>query len=498
MEPRRVRTPSPFSGLLVLIGAALALPAQPSPRPPIPGWPSPEERQQIEVRTREDHAHLQAQLGITRLRPGRDGSGRPDAPNAANYNEATANPYPDWPDVLRLNNGRRISHPNEWWEPRRPEIVDAFEREVVGRLPATAPKIEWQVVDTITTEVGGRPVRARLVVGHADNSAAPEIKVAIRVALVTPVEAAGPVPVLMMFGFGNMPDEPPPRLPFTMPEPSEPPSPDQLIAAGWGYAAINPWSIQPDHGAGLTEGVIGLSNRGQRRKPEDWGALRAWAWGASRFLDFLEADPTVDAKRIGIEGVSRFGKAALVAMAFDPRFAVALIGSSGEGGASPYRRNFGESVENLASSGAYHWMAGNFLKYAAEEATFGSKDANDLPIDAHHLIALCAPRPTFISYGIPEKGDALWLDQPGSFMATVAAGEVYRLLGASDLGVREDYRAARMPAFNTDLVDGALAWRQHDGGHESRSNMRHFIRWADRQLGSVTKRPPPRSNASLK
>jgi hypothetical protein len=248
----------------------------------------------------------------------------------------------------------------------------------------------------------------------------------------------------------------------------------------------------------LTEGVIGLSNRGQRRKPEEWGALRAWAWGASRFLDFLEADPTVDAKRIGIEGVSRFGKAALVAMAFDPRFAVALIGSSGEGGASPYRRNFGESVENLASSGAYHWMAGNFLKYAAEEATFGSKDANDLPIDAHHLIALCAPRPTFISYGIPEKGDALWLDQPGSFMATVAAGEVYRLLGASDLGVREDYRAARMPAFNTDLVDGALAWRQHDGGHESRSNMRHFIRWADRQLGSVTKRPPPRSNASLK
>jgi lysophospholipase L1-like esterase len=285
----------------------------------------------------------------------------------------------------------------------------------------------------------------------------------------------------MMFGWGNMPDEPLPRFPGFR-EPAAPPSAEQLIAAGWGYVSLSTASIQADNGAGLTEGIIGLANKGRRRTPEQWGSLRAWAWGAARALDYLETLPAVDAKRVGIEGVSRYGKAALVTMAFEPRFAVALVGSSGEGGAKPHRRNFGEAVENLTGSGAYHWMAGNFLKYGAAEASFGSKNADDIPVDAHELIALCAPRPTFISYGIPEKGDAHWLDQQGSYMATVAAGPVFRLLGAPDLGVTEDYRVAKMPPCNTGLLDGELAWRQHDGGHEDRSNMSFFIAWADRLL----------------
>jgi hypothetical protein len=195
----------------------------------------------------------------------------------------------------------------------------------------------------------------------------------------------------------------------------------------------------------------------------------------------------VDAKKVGIEGVSRYGKAALVTMAFDPRFAVVLIGSSGEGGAKLHRRHFGEAVENLTGSGGYHWMAGNFLKYGAAESSFGSRNAGDLPVDAHQLIALCAPRPTFVSYGIPEKGDALWLDQQGSFMAAVAAQPVYRLLGARDLGVREDYRRAKKPPVNTGLLEGELAWRQHDGGHEDRSNMKYFIEWADRMMAHRSK-----------
>ena len=156
----------------------------------------------------------------------------------------------------------------------------------------------------------------------------------------------------------------------------------------------------------MTAGIIGLVNKGQRRKPDDWGSLRAWAWGASRGLDYLETDKTVDAKKVGIEGVSRYGKAALVTMAYDQRFAVVLVGSSGEGGAKLHRRNFGEAVENLTGSGEYHWMAGNFLKYGTAESTFGSKNAGDIPVDAHQLIALCAPRLTFISYGVPERGDA--------------------------------------------------------------------------------------------
>ena len=157
-----------------------------------------------------------------------------------------------------------------------------------------------------------------------------------------------------------------------------------------------------------------------------------------------------------------------------------MVGSSGEGGASLYRRNFGESVENIAGSGEYHWMAGNFLKYAAEVSSFGSKNASDLPVDAHMLIALCAPRPTFISYGVPEKGDAHWLDQQGSFMAAIAAQPAFRLLGARDLGRSDDYMAEKMPAVNVDLLDGELAWRQHDGGHTDMPNIPHFINWIER------------------
>jgi lysophospholipase L1-like esterase len=444
-----------------------------------------EERARLEELGREDHADMLRQLGITRLRPGP--SGRAGDPNSANYDPARANPYPDWPDPLTSKDGRKATSAEVWWQKRRPEIVDDFEREVYGRVPADVPKVTWAVAETVETTVGGQPVVARRVIGHVDNSAHPAITVDLKMAVVAPVNATGPVPVLMMFGFGNLPDEPVPRF-GNAPEPAAPPSTEQLIASGWGYVSLSPSSIQADNGAGLTAGIIGLTNKGRRRTPGQWGSLRAWAWGAARALDYLQTLTAVDARRVGIEGVSRYGKAALVTMAFEPRFALALVGSSGEGGAKPHRRNFGEAVENLTGSGEYHWMAGQFLKYGAAEATFGSRNASDIPVDAHELIALCAPRPTFISYGIPEKGDASWLDQQGSYMATVAAGPVFRLLGARDIGVAEDYRTTRMPPHDTSLLDGELAWRQHDGGHEDRSNMSFFIAWANRLLHHT---PPP-------
>ena len=422
-----------------------------------------------------------------------------------------------------------------WWQQRRPEIVEDFEREVIGRVPKNVPKVTWEIVTQATDRVvGGIPVVAKQLVGHVDNSACPAIKVDIQMTLVTPANVKGPVPVLMMFGggFGGS------GLPRRAGEPAPtgfggfgfggfgrglagtnasgtnafprgglaaggrtnapgrgrggfggggPSSTEMLISNGWGYATINPGSIQDDSGGGrggnpggLTRGIIGLVNKGQPRKPDDWGALRAWAWGAARGLDYLETDSTVDAKHVGIEGVSRYGKAALITMAFEPRFAMVLVGSSGEGGAKPHRRNFGEAVESLTGTGEYHWMAGNFIKYGAEEATFGKKNANDLPVDSNELIALCAPRLTFISYGLPERGDANWLDHQGSYMATVDAGAVFRLLGAKDIGDTNDYHVAKMPPDQTGLLDGQLAWRQHDGGHEDQSNMKYFIAWADK------------------
>lgn len=473
-----------FHGLLLFISRGVA--EQDSP-------PAP-----VTFTTAEDHQQMMNQLGITRLRPGP--SGRPDAPNAANYDPALANPFPELPALLKLKDGTMVTSATDWQERRRPEILEDLEREVYGRVPEKVPDVSWRVlIDARDRVVGDRPVHARKLAGVVDNSGCPSIEVQIDATVVTPLDAEGPVPMLIMFSwfggrdFPRHPDDPEPanrfrgfgNTVFT-----DPPSTEQLIAAGWGYASLSPYSIQADNGEGLTRGIIGLTNRGQPRKPDQWGALRAWAWGAGRLLDFLESDPAVDASRVGIEGVSRFGKAALVTMAFDQRFATVLVGSSGVGGASLLRRNFGESVENLTGSGEYHWMAGNFLKYGTAESGFGSLNAGDLPVDSHQLIALCAPRPVFISYGIPEKGDALWLDQDGSFMAAVAAGPAWTLLGKKDLGTGHDYLNSTRPPVNHGLLDGELAWRQHDGGHEDRSNMKYFIRWAGRQLGHDMPLPP--------
>jgi hypothetical protein len=430
----------------------------------------------------EDHQNMMDQLGIKALRPGP--SGNDSAPNHANYDETKANPFPNLPDVLTLKNGKKVATAEMWWKHRRPEIVEDFEREVLGRVPNNVPKVTWTVTNTIQTTVGSYPVIGKELVGHVDNSSYPLITVDIRMTLVTPAGASSPVPVMMMFGRGGLPQSGP-----VAPVGSDPPATEQLIADGWGYASINPGSVQADNGAGLTRGIIGLVNKGQARKPDDWGALRAWAWGAARGLDYLETDKSLDAKHVGIEGVSRYGKAALVTMAFDTRFALVLVGSSGEGGAKLHRRNWGEAVESLTGSGEYHWMASNFLKYGASEAAFGSKNAGDLPVDAHELIALCAPRLTFISYGVPEKGDAKWLDHQGSYMAAVAAGPVFRLLGAKDLGTSDDYRSEKMPPVNVGLLDGQLAWRQHDGGHTDGPNWKYCIAWADKFIHHTAPAP---------
>jgi hypothetical protein len=212
------------------------------------------------------------------------------------------------------------------------------------------------------------------------------------------------------------------------------------------------------------------------------GSLRAWAWGAARGLDYLETDTLVNAKQVGIEGVSRYGKAALVTLAFEQRFAIGLIGSSCKGGATLHRRVFGEAVESLTGSGEYHWMAGNYLKYGTEESSFGKKTGCELPIDSHDLIALCAPRLTFISYGIPEKGDARWLDQKEAIWLPSRPDQFINYLVRKTYGVSNDYMKEKMPPMLTDMLNGELAWRQHDGGHTDAPNFKFFIPWANKFL----------------
>jgi hypothetical protein len=434
-----------FSGVSVL--------AQPAQRRANDRWA------QMQRLAAEDHQRMMDLLGIRSLRPGRNGMD-PNAPNYANYDESKANPYPKLPDPLVLKNGQKVTTARMWWNQRRPEIVEDFDREIYGRVPKDTPKVTWEVTSTTQEKNGDTPVITKELVGHVDNSAYPAITVDIQMTLGTPAEATGPVPVIMEFGFGGR---------FRGAQPGGGPSwQQQVLSKGWGYAIIVPNSIQADSGAGLNEGVIGLCNKGQSRRVDDWGALRAWAWGASRALDYFETDKSVDARQVGLEGHSRYGKATLVATAYDQRFAIAYVSSSGAGGASLFRRDWGEIVENVAGSGEYHWMAGNFLKYA------GPLTWNDLPIDAHELVCLCAPRPVFISSG-SNNGDA-WVDAKGMFLAAAGAGPVYKLLGKKDMGTTE------FPPIETTLIDGEVAFRQHSGGHTPGPNWPTFLTFAQRYL----------------
>ena len=416
--------------------------------------------------TQDDYTNMLSQININIAdkRPGP--SGNPAAPNAANSDEAKATQYTSLPDPLVLKNGKKVSDAKTWWNKRRPEIAEDFNKEIYGRVPKNTPKVIWEVTSTIDTTIGAVQAVTKNLLGHVDNSLYPQLKVDIQLSLTTPKNNAKPVPVIMEFGF---------IFPagFRLPQPPagtvvQKSWQEQVLEKGWGFAIIVPTSYQADNGAGLTQGIIGLCNKGQYRKPDDWGTLRAWAWGASRAIDYFEADATVDAKKIAIEGLSRYGKAALVTMAFEPRIAIGCIGSSGAGGAKILRRIYGEQVENLASSGEYHWFAGNFIKYAANPLT-----QNDLPVDAHELVALCAPRPVFISSGSPNV-EGKWVDAKGMFLGGVHAGPVYTLLGKKDLGTTE------YPAEQTLLDSGDIAFRQHNGGHTVGPNWPYFLQFASR------------------
>jgi hypothetical protein len=271
----------------------------------------------VKLTAQEDHRRLLGLLGIESLRWGP--SGNPNAPDAANSDESKATPYDKLPAPLVLNDGTPVTTAEMWRERRRPEIVELFDREVYGRVPERTPDVKWDVTETANETVGDVPVVTKKLVGHVDNSAYPLVNVDLQLTLTTPAQAKGPVPVIMEFGFGPFRRRPgtTPGAGPARPANAGPTWQQQVLAKGWGYAIIVPNSIQADNGGGLTEGIIGLCNKGRPRDADDWGALRAWAWGASRALDYFETDPAVDAKRVGIEGLSRYGKAAIVAMAYD-------------------------------------------------------------------------------------------------------------------------------------------------------------------------------------
>lgn len=410
--------------------------------------------------TMADYENMKSQIGVKETNPRRD-SQAADPALRPNYNELLANPFPFYPDPFTTFSGKKVKNARMWYKVRRPEIKEVFEREVYGRIPENVPNVDWQIAREYDAKLADMDIVIRELRGIVDNSSYPEIEVEIQAQVMWRKDAAENLPVVVDFSY---------MLGMPMSWGGAISWQQQVLERGWAAAQILPNTVQPDSGHGLRSGIIGLCNKGEYRKPDDWGVLRAWGWGVSKLIDYFETDNRFAADKVAVEGVSRYGKAALVTMAFDERVATAMVCSSGRAGAGAWRRNCGETCDNTTAWDSYHWVAGNMIKYSDVNRSW-----DDLPVDQHELIGMCAPRPIFISVGAVSEPE-MWVDINGSFIGAAKASEIYEFLGLKGIGTD------LFPGVNYGLLDGDIAFRQHSGGHEAGPNWPYFLDFFARYL----------------
>ena len=398
---------------------------------------------------------------------------KPEIP--VNYDEAQVGTY-TLPDPLVLANGKSVRDARTWSETRRPELVRLFESEQYGRSPGRPADLSFDVFDIGTPVFGGKAIRKQVEIRFS--SVKDSLKAAVLIYL--PAAARKPVPLLLQISFvpnsamiedpgirpGEMWNREKKRVPAT-----ESKFPkwkiDDLLSHGFGVATLYYGDIDPDFAGGLPLGVRALYVKPGETEPgaDEWGSIAAWAWGLSRVMDYLETDSAVDSKRVALFGISRLGKTVLWAGAHDTRFAMVIASCSGEGGASLSRRNYGETVKHMNTNFGYQF-ARNYQKYGDH--------VDQLPVDSHLLLSLIAPRPLYLSTGDTDR----WSDPKGEFLAAVAAGPVYRLLGKQGLGTDQ------MPAAGEGIMH-TVGYHMHAGGHGTiPSDWDYYLKFLEMHFGS--------------
>jgi hypothetical protein len=376
--------------------------------------------------------------------------------HVSNYDEAKVKPY-TLPDPLKLASGKPVRDAATWFNKRRPEILKLYRTEIFGRVPDNAPKVKWEVASTDAKALDSSAVLKKVVGRMGDKADGPRMNLSLYV----PAKATGPVPVILTltfsFGAGGKASK------FAG---KGNPARDEILGRGWAFATLGYSDIQPDRANTFDQGAIGLTLAPGQTKPaaDEWGGVSAWAWGVSRAVDYLQTDKAIDSKCIGIQGHSRLGRTVLWAAAQDERIAATWASCSGCTGAALFRRDWGETVDDMAQNFPYQ-LAGNYQKWVGRW--------NDMPVDNHMLIALVAPRALFCSGGTGDQ----WADPKGQFLALAAAGPVYQLVGAKGLGVTE------LPPLDRPVIDGDLGWVYHTGGHTTPlSDWRAFLDFAGRHF----------------
>lgn len=375
-----------------------------------------------------------------------------------NYDEAKVGAY-TLPDPLVLANGKPVRDAKTWYNKRRPEIVRLFEDNQYGRGPGRPKGMRFDVFDKGTPALDGKAIRRQVTVYFSPDKAGPKMDLLIYL----PAGARKPVPLLLNLGFGaNVSAVNDPgvkagevwgrdkkKVPATSGGGFGRLNVAPFLDKGIGVATVYYGDVEPDFLGGVPNGVRALYLKPGQKEPaaNEWGAIAAWAWGLSRAMDYFETDAQVDAKRVAIVGVSRLGKTVMWAGAHDTRIAMVIASCSGEGGAALSRRNYGETIAHLVEPTRYPYQ------FCANYAKFGDR-VGEFPVDAHMLVSLIAPRPVLLQTGDTD----FWSDPKGEFLAAVAAGSVYRLLGKQGLQT-DQMPPAGQPILNT------IGYFMHAGGH---------------------------------
>lgn len=370
--------------------------------------------------------------------------------NWVNYDEAKVGTY-TLPDPLVCADGTRVTSAKIWEEIRRPEVVKLFEEHVYGRAPGRPDGEHFELTSLTTNALGGLATRKEVTLWFTPDTNGPRLYLL----LYLPNAARQPAPAFLGLNFS--PNARQGRFQWPV---------ETVLARGYALAVADYNDVEPDVVNGWKRGVrAAMSPDGTNTvfKPDDWGAISAWAWGLSRALDYLETDHAVDAKRVAVIGHSRLGKTALWAGAHDQRFALAISNESGEGGASLARRWFGETTMDWTREYSY-WFCANYLKYAGHD--------DELPVDQHELIALMVPRPVYIA---SADGD-LSSDPRGEFLAGKGAEPVYQLYGETGLGVTD------WPTTNHPVGD-FIGYHLRSGKHAMTTyDWEQYLNFADRHL----------------
>jgi hypothetical protein len=394
---------------------------------------------------------------------------------ATNTDESKVPPY-TLPDPLLFADGSQVTA--EGWPRRRAEIQLLFESQVYGKAPAAHRKQTFKVISSDPTALGGIATRksVHLFPGGEDGPV-------LDMLLYLPNTRQRPVPAFIGLNFeGNQATTADPTVPLPktwLRDNKKKGIVDnrateasrgvvksrwpyaEIVKRGYAIATICCGDIDPDFDDGFKNGVHGIF--GKTPGPAEWGCIAGWAWGLSRGLDYLESDADVNGKQVSVIGHSRLGKTALWAAAVDPRFAMAVSNNSGCGGAALSRRRFGETV-GVINRRFPHWFCENFQRYRDKE--------DDLPVDQHMLVALCAPRPVFIA---SAEGDT-WADPRGEYLSAKHASPVYELLGVPGLPGDD------MPAVNESVI-GTLAYHMRSGKHDILlEDWQRYLDFADRHF----------------